>query len=219
MSTVDTVAKYRDLDDKLFMTVDEAVSLSEELARQVAESDIQVDKVIGVANGALLPATVVAERLSLPVEMVKIRRKGSKIKRRLSKIPLLRQLVTLLYSLPGFHTLLRWAMDRFNRLEDNTAPVEASDAKDIGILVIDDAIESGQTLKRIVEMQHSEHANARLYSAVISWSKAYKNSVEDSISPNFYITERIQHYPWSQNSPSLSDYHAWLEAHGLTEWD
>ncbi len=219
-SEADIVDKYRQIDDKLFMSVREAEILSEAIARQVAESGIQLKKVVGVANGAFLPATIVAESLSLPLEMVKIRRKGSKIKRSLSKIPLLRQTITLLYKLPVFHGLLRWVMDRFNRLEDSSDSSQLSQSDvDAGILVVDDAIETGQTLKRIMEMQSAENSEVKMYSAVISWSVAYDNIVEDAVEPDFYISKRIQHYPWSQNSNHLAEYHAWLEARGLVEWD
>ena len=212
--------KYRDLDDKLFMSVHEAEALSREMARLVKDSGIEIHKVVGVANGAFLPATIVADYLSVPLEMVRIRRKGSGLKRRLAKVPFLRELVTVMYKLPVLHHLLRWIMDRFNRLEDNSEQDQLSSGQsDVGILVVDDAIETGQTLKRIMEMQAVDNTNARMYSAVISWSVAYKNVVEGAIEPNFYISKRVQHYPWSQNSNHLDDYQSWLSERGLVEWD
>ena len=212
--------KYRQLDDKLFMSVHEAEALSREMARLVKDSGIEIHKVVGVANGAFLPATIVAERLDVPLEMVRIRRKGSGLKRRLAKVPFLRGLVTVMYKLPVLHSLLRWVMDKFNRLEDNSDQgSQSAGPTGVGILVVDDAIETGQTLKRIMEMQAGDNTDARMYSAVISWSVAYKNVVEGAVKPDFYISKRVQHYPWSQNSNHLADYQAWLSERGIVEWD
>ena len=94
------ISRYADADEKLFMSVDEALVLSRELAERVRQSGFRPEKIIGVANGALLPATVVAESLDLPLEMVRVRRKGSTIKKRLAKFGLVRSVVSFLTNFP-----------------------------------------------------------------------------------------------------------------------
>ena len=166
-TTAAVLAKYRDCNEKLYMTLSEAEALSVALAEAVLAAGIRPDKVIGVANGALMPATLVAEKLQLPVEMVRIRRKGSGLKRRLSKLPFLRDAVTALYRLPLSHQVLRFVMNRFNRLEESTQEAPVSQPQGGTVLVVDDAIETGQTLQRIIENQQRQNPGAKVVNAVI----------------------------------------------------
>ncbi|MDO6461355.1 phosphoribosyltransferase [Granulosicoccaceae sp. 1_MG-2023] len=213
------LGKYRTLNEKSFMSMAEAEALSAALADAVTAAGIRPDKIIGVANGALMPATLVAERLGMPVEMVRIRRKGSAIKRRLSKLPGLRALVTTLYRIPGTHQLLRFVMNRFNRLEEADLDAVLPDKTGTTVLVVDDAIETGQTLKRILDLQQEQNPGARIVNAVISWSIGYREKGQCVVTPDVYLCDRIHHYPWSQNSPEFTDYQQWLGARGLQEWD
>lgn len=217
MSEQQTVtAKYTEADDKLFMTLSEAELLSIALADRVRESGFEVEKVIGVANGALLPSSIVAKELGKPLEIVRIRRKGSKIKKRLARFGFIRKFVSALYNNTLTKPLLRIVMDRFSALDQTDDSTVVSTSKPCNILVVDDAIETGQTLQKVID-QHSADGS-EIQVAVISWSVAYENK-KAQITPEFVISKRIHHYPWSQNSPYLQDYTNWLESHGLKEWD
>ncbi len=110
-------------------------------------------------------------------------------------------------------------MNKFNRLEENESQQQMGNQEELTILVIDDAVETGQTLKRIMEMQLEKNSAAKIYTAVISWSVAYKNPVPDAVEPDFFISKRIQHYPWSQNSNYFPAYQKWLKDRGLQEWE
>ncbi len=211
--------KYRLIDDKLFMSVHEAEILSRGLAEKVMAEGIKVDKVIGIANGAILPATVIAEYMSLPLEMERIRRKGSGIKRKLAKVPFLLELVTFMYKLPITRDVLKFVMNKFNRLEENDSQQQSESQEESTVLVVDDAVETGQTLKRIIEIQLEINPSVKIYTAVISWSVAFKNPVPGAVEPDFFISKRIQHYPWSQNSDHFADYQKWLQDRGLQEWE
>ena len=211
--------KYRLIDDKIFMSVEESEILSRGLAKEVIGKGIKVDKVVGVANGAILPATIIAEYLSSPLEMELIRRKGSGIKQKLEKVPFLREFITIMYKLPVSRDVLKFIMNKFNRLEDNQSQQQSASQDELTILIVDDAIETGQTLKRIVELQREVNSAATIYTAVISWSIAYRNPVQNAVTPDFFISKRIQHYPWSKNSKYLADYETWLQDRGLKEWE
>lgn len=217
--TAAVLTRYRDCDEKLYMTLSEAEALSVALAEAVLAAGIRPDKVIGVANGALMPATLVAEKLQLPVEMVRIRRKGSGLKRRLSKLPFLRDAVTTLYRLPLSHQVLRFVMNRFNRLEESQQEAPVSQPQGGTVLVVDDAIETGQTLQRIIENQQQQNPGAKVVNAVISWSIGFREKGQSAVAPDVYLSDRIHHYPWSQNSPEFADYQRWLAVRGLREWD
>lgn len=208
--------KYAEADDKLFMTLEEAIELSEDLARMVRASEFDVEKVIGVANGALLPSSIVAAELDKPLEIVRIRRKGSKIKKRLARFSFIRNVVSALYNNKLTRPVLRIVMDRFSALDDQDQSAVVEVDKPQRILIVDDAIETGQTLQKVID-QHSRDGN-EIQVAVISWSIDYPNKTAE-INPEFVISTRIHHYPWSQNSPYLHDYTQWLESRGLKEWD
>lgn len=210
------MAQYAEADDKLFMTLEEAVLLSKELADRVRESDFDVEKIIGVANGALLPSHIVADELNKPIEIVRIRRKGSKIKKRLARFGFIRKFVSALYNNKLTRPALRIVMDRFSALDKTDESNIVSASKPSKILIVDDAIETGQTLQKVID-QHSADGS-EIQVAVISWSVAYKNKKAE-ITPDFVISKRIHHYPWSQNSPHLQDYTKWLESRSLKEWD
>ncbi len=211
------VDRYSRIDDKVFMTLDEAAVLAEELAVRVNKSGFQANKVIGVANGALMPATIISDYLDIPLEILRVRRKGSRIKKNLAKFGFLRKLVSFLYGLPVTKSVLRFTMDRFNRLE-NSPKSSASVKRSVqNLLIVDDAIESGQTLQRIIEMQ-GINAKQSIKVAVISWSRNYTGKKYDCV-PDYYISERIQHFPWSQNSPANAEYLGWLKERGIQEWD
>ncbi len=211
--------KYKLIDDKLFMSIHDAEVLSKGLAEMVMAEGIKVDKVIGIANGAILPATVIAEYMSLPLEMERIRREGSGMKRKLARVPFLLELISVMYKLPVSRDLLRFVMNKFNRLEENDNKQQSGDQEELTVLVVDDAVETGQTLKRIMEMQLEQNSAVKIYTAVISWSVAYKNPVPGAVEPDFFISKRIQHYPWSQNSNHFTDYQKWLKDRGLQEWE
>ncbi len=208
--------KYSRADDKLFMTLDEAIELSEYLAEMVKNSDFEAEKVIGVANGALLPSSIVAAALDKPLEIVRIRRKGSKIKKRLARFGFIRAFVSALYDNKFTRPVLRIVMDYFSALDETDQSVAKAQETSKKILIVDDAIETGQTLQKIIEQNSADGSEIQI--AVISWSVDYKNK-KAKINPEFVISKRIHHYPWSQNSPYLQDYATWLGSRGLEEWD
>lgn len=208
--------RYSAIDEKLYMTLDESLALSKDLATLVQQSGFQPDKVIGIANGALLTSTIVAKDLDAPLEVVRIRRKGSRIKKRLAKYSWLRRLVSALYDNPVTRPILRILMDYFSRLDKSEDKASDGATTPKRILVVDDAIETGQTLQKVLETYTADAEEVRI--AVISWSYAYAHKKAD-IKPDYLITKRIHHYPWSQNSPSLADYQAWLLDNKLQEWD
>ncbi len=213
------VEKYRNIDNKVFMSIYEAEVLSMELARRIKEKNLKIDKIIGIANGAILPVTIISNFLGLPMEMIKIRRKGSGIKRKLSKVPFILNFVAFFYKLPFSKYLLISIMDRFNQLEDSNSDGLVTDGiEGSTILIVDDVIDSGQTLKRIYDMQFELNSNVKLYSAVISWYSSCQNKIEGAFEPDFFTSKKIHHYPWSQNSMYFSEYQQWLANRDLNEW-
>ncbi|MEM9601920.1 MAG: phosphoribosyltransferase [Pseudomonadota bacterium] len=217
---VQTVQKYRETDDKLFMSLDEAVILCEALADEVRSSGFAADAVVGIANGALLPTRVIADRLGMPCEYVRYRRQGSTIKRRLGKVPGLRELVVWLYSFKAVANRLAPIMDSFNRLDSDSAKDNDSTSGFPGdgrVLLVDDAIDSGQSIAIACEQLRARGAQ-EIRTAVITWSDAHDSMTNFGIKPEYYLNRRVQHYPWSENNKEIQAYRAWLSAHDLYEW-
>lgn len=208
---------YADTDQKRYMTLEEAVLLSRTLADQVSRDRFDPELIVGVANGALLPATVIASSLQRPVEFLQVRRKGSRIKKRLAKYRWILAIISLLYAIELVRPALRWVIDRFNQLESahKKEPSQPSQRR-FSILIVDDAVETGQTLGAILEQLSERAANVKI--AVISWSDDYPHK-RSEITPDYLISKRIHHYPWSHNSPYRTEYLRWLENHQICEWE
>src|SRR5688572_16522418 len=110
------IAKYSSIDEKVFMTLEESIVLSAEIAKRLASWGPQPEAVAGIANGALLVAKIIADRLELPIFTIDIRRRGSGIKQTLFRAPGLRTIFSLLYRVPVINLPLRYAMRQFEGL-------------------------------------------------------------------------------------------------------
>ncbi len=212
------VQKFAEIDHKVNMSLVEAIDISKGLASRVEEGDFKPDYVIGIANGALLPTHVVATELQLPFEYIRMRRQGSRWKRRAAKIPFLRETFSLLFRAQIFARLVAPLIDGVNKLE-----TEDVDQKDLphnnrSILLVDDAIESGQSIAAAVDMLILQGAKT-VKVAVIGWSERIDSEQKHGVVPDYVLNRRLQHYPWSENNPEVHAYREWLSQHGLEEWD
>jgi len=209
------VEKYAAAEDKMFMTIDEAVQLSHELAIRIAEYGEKPELIVAVANGALLVAKVVSDDLNIPMQTIKINRKATKIKEFIAKFPVLLKIILVCYRFPFLHGPMVWLIHRFKGLDVEAYSEEVcNQAHKKNIVVVDDAIETGETLAMVCQIFNCNGENT-VTTAVISWSKKYDSDVQNGIVPNIYIGRRIQHFPWSGNSPYLQEYLQWLTANNL----
>jgi len=209
------VEKYAETEDKMFMTIDEAVQLSHELAIRIAEYGEKPELIIAVANGALLVAKIVSDDLNIPMQTIKINRKATKIKEFIEKLPILLKIISICYRLPLLHRPMEWLIDRFKMLDVETGNEEVCyQTNKKNIIIIDDAIGTGQTLAMVRRM-FSCNDGQTVTTAVISWSKKYDSNALYDIAPDIYIGRRIQHFPWSGNSSYLQEYLQWLVANNL----
>ena len=210
------VERYAALDDKIFMTLEESILLSEELAERLGDLDSKPECVVGIANGALLMATVIAQQLGVPMISLTIRRKGSVLKQSLARIPGLRRTVSYLYGLTAFRPLLARGMRRFEALEQEGATESELPVRGLRVALVDDCIESGQTIARAMQLLESAGATG-VATCCISWSRLKDSWSEHQVRPDLYIGRRVQHYPWSGNSPYLAEFSSWLAGHGVTQ--
>lgn len=204
------IEKYVNGRQKLFMTLDEALLLSRELAKSIRASAESPDLVLGIANGGLLVAKIVADELNVPLQVIKIQRTGSVIKMRLGRLPGVRRMASIWHRIPILNYPLVVAMSLFRGLSKNQDISIDYSGRSGKILVIDDAIDSGQTMTLAVEMLRKNH-DATVTTAVLARAPRLRaGRIAD-----FYICNRIHHFPWSGNSPSFRDLKLWINRNNL----
>ncbi len=208
----DIVEKYRAITSKAYMTLDEAIVLSRQIAADHA--NVGIDLVIGVPNGALLPTAVVASTLDVPCRFITVRRKGSAIKQRLVRHGWLKRLVSAWYEIPILNYPLELVMQRMSRLADDAPPDDLGLDGHARILIVDDSLETGQSLARVVEIVREQAPAAEVSTAVIAVGRAVPEA-ERLARADYHIASTMQHFPWSANSPWYESYQQWLADHDL----
>ncbi len=212
------VEKYRHITTKEYMTLNEALALSRRLAADHAGNGY--DLVIGVPNGGLLPTKVVSDALGIPFRLVTVRRKGSAIKGRLSRYRWVKRLVARWYETPVLNIPLEAVMQYMSGLADSDG--EDEQIHDLTafsrILVVDDSLESGQSLRRVVEIVSRQAATgAQIDTAVLCVGQAVPEE-KRLYRVDYRLCDLMQHFPWSTNNPDYDSYQQWLADHDLLRY-
>jgi hypoxanthine phosphoribosyltransferase len=209
-------AKFGSAKTRLRMSLSEAEGLSIALARDARARWGDFDLVAGLANGALLPAKVVADTLGLPVEMLRIRRKGSGYKQKLIAIKTLLRIPSGLILWGPFKPLWDLFQNATSKLEEG-ANAFGFDVTGKRVLLVDDCIVSGGSVRYVAE-RLAQFGAAEVKTAVICWCEDVPGGVP-APEPDVYLHRQIHNYPWSGDSDALADFKRWLTAHGLTFWE
>ena len=207
------VKKYAKIENKTFMTVDEAVELSSELAERALKTDIQFDGVVGIANGARLMTTIIAKNLGVSYQMLTIRRQGSLVKNYLGRFSFVVRFFSTWYSTPVLNYPLIKVINNMGKLKiENVKGNEGGFKGKKNILIVDDALDFGSTIQAAKQIIKKENKECKTVVAVISWAhlKPHKKQVTG---PDIFISRKIQHFPWSLNNPHYKEYEHWLEMH------
>ncbi|HTJ56939.1 MAG TPA: phosphoribosyltransferase [Devosiaceae bacterium] len=207
-------AKYQHTLEKDFMPMSEAEALSRDLATVIARKNITGDVIVGLANGALVPARIVSDELGLPLEIVFVRRQGSRIKRRLLAVKEFLRIPSRLVTWRPLLPLWIYFQDRTSKLESTGAPFQFEVAGK-RVLLVDDCIVTGNSVVHVRDQLLHAGASA-VTIAVICWCDLETSS---AVEPEVYLHRQIQFYPWSNNSPFYRDFLAWLESRQLALWE
>jgi hypoxanthine phosphoribosyltransferase len=208
------VAKFGTARSPQQMTVQEAANLSVALAEASTNEGGSFDFVVGIANGALLPTKVVADTLDLPYRIVRVRRQGSRYKQRLLRLAEFLHIPV---------SSLRWGptkplVDLFQnltgKLEEAPEPYPF-DVSGKRVLVVDDAVVTGATLKHVCDKLLAAGASEAL-TAAICWCDVPDRDVPK---PSFHLHRQIHIYPWAGDTHCGADYKTWLERNGLSVWE
>ncbi len=196
------------------MTMQDAEASSRDLATKIRTFDGQPDMVVGPANGALVPAKIVADLLKVPLEIVYIRRKGSRYKQIFFSVKAALRIPDFVLTLRPLMRLAGYLQGRYSDLEQ-TAGTFDFDVRGKYVVVVDDAIHTGRSARYIKEQLLKQGAG-KVRIAVIVWYKG--NGDSGDWAPDIYLQRQHQCYPWSNNSPYLQEFMAWLPANGLKFW-
>jgi hypoxanthine phosphoribosyltransferase len=213
---VEVYERHARLDRKVYMTLDEAIGLSQALAGRARALAPAAELVVGLANGAVMPTRIVATALGIPFHMVKVRRQGSRLKQRLSAAKRLLRLPPGLLRHPLVNAVSLAFDRRFGRIEDAGGALDFAVAGRT-VLVIDDCIDSGASIAHVRDRLTAAGA-ARVQIAVLCWSNKQDTEARHGVVPDVHLHRRIQYYPWSINSPHYAAFVAWLDAAGLSLW-
>jgi len=213
---VEVYERHARLDRKVYMTLDEAIGLSQALAARARALAPAAELAVGLANGAVMPTRIVAAELGIPFHMIKVRRRGSRLKQRLSAVKRLLRLPPGLLRHPLVNAFSLAFDRRFGRIEDAGATFDFSVAGKT-VLVIDDCIDSGASIAHVRDRLKAAGA-ARVQIAVMCWSNKHDTEALHGVVPDVHLHRRIQYYPWSINSPNYAAFIAWLDAAGLSLW-
>jgi adenine/guanine phosphoribosyltransferase-like PRPP-binding protein len=206
------------LTKKRYLSIAEAEAVGREIARRLKKRN--ADLVVGIANGALLMTKVVSAELGRPFEFVNVRRKGSRLKRRLVQI---KQALGLQYLTRGPMALFWRAFERAfykwwpTELEAATSELPF-DVRGKNILLVDDCIVSGASIRFVHDQLVAAGAKTVTIGA-ICLSDDSPLRPGDTGFPAVYVNRLVHFYPWSANHPDYDNYLRWLGNHNLKQWD
>jgi hypoxanthine phosphoribosyltransferase len=205
--------KFMAIDHTVYMTMEEAIALSRDLADTIDLSG-RPNLLVGVANGALLPMKIVAEELGIRLQVIHLRRKGSRYKQRLFAVKQALGIPTSLLTIRPMRAIQTWFEQRTSALEE-TNDAFAFDVVGKDVMIIDDAIHTGTTARHLKDRLLAKGATT-VRIAVICWYCGPTDSGDWS--PDLYLHRQYQWYPWSNNSPYFPNFLTWLTEKGLSFW-
>jgi adenine/guanine phosphoribosyltransferase-like PRPP-binding protein len=211
----DIVARYEVVDNKLFMTMDEALVLSKEIASRIRISEVNPEAVVGIANGALLVTKVIADELGLPMVITGVRRRGSRIKDVVCRVPWLKRFFVAVYRIPIVRLPLYYTLRSLEDIETGNLPATEFKVNGFKVALIDDCIESGRSIKVTRDALLAAGATDVMV-CCISWSRKADSASTYGVVPDVYLSRRVHHYPWSRNSRYWMEFEDWVKASGLS---
>ncbi len=196
------------------LDLDVAVACSLAVASRVRESGFIPDVVVGIREGGILPARVIADALGARCEMISVRRRMSFLKHQRAVRVLARYL--------GEYFQQFYRMRRLMRMV-NKVPGRTIDRRGDGlgvtpaskILLVDDFSYSGETLLaagRHLEACGASGQNIRT-AAIVAIASATAGRI---YRPTYALAEQVWvYFPWSTNSDHYAAYVRWKTAAGI----
>jgi adenine/guanine phosphoribosyltransferase-like PRPP-binding protein/thymidylate kinase len=189
---------------KTIVTLDQAADLARELAAAIPAD--QFDLVVGIANGGVHPAYYVAEALGLPLQIVRVERDSTRLKKRMG-------FARKALKIPGLQKPLRrinrYVDRRLTGVRSNLAAPDAVRGK--RVLLVDDCIDSGASVALARSLIEKEGA-AGIKIAVLCWSTKYDSAQMHGVTPDYVLGRKLPSYPWSADNPDYARFKVWLRS-------
>lgn len=200
------------MSDRIQLTLDDVRTQSCSLASKIRDAGVP-DLLVGIANGALLPTTVIADCLGVPFEMVQVRRRGSRYKDLALRVLSTLHIPTSIFNWGPLLSLVRLVQERTGDVEEADAAFSFPVAGK-RIVVVDDAVHTGTSARYVLKQLMTSGAE-KVTVAVLDWYQGIGDSGEWK--PDIFLTRTNgQWYPWSYNSPFHADYRKWLSVHKVS---
>lgn len=203
------VDRYARDSERLFMSFGDAEALAAALYHRIAVLRPAPEAVIGIATGGLYLAHSLASRLAVPCLVLRIQRKATRLKRRLGRCRPLVRLAARVLSTPAIGPPARAILDRMNGLEEIPPGSVALPVAGKHLILVDDCVESGQTLQRARSIAAACGASS-VRSAVITWAARPPLGTPSLVAPDIWLNRLVPHFPWSANSPWYPEFERWL---------
>ena len=215
-------ARFRNA-GKTQMTLQEAENLSWIVAERVQSAIAAIDGsapagVVGIATGGLMIAKIVAIKLGLPLEVLFVRRQGSRLKRILGVLPFAAQLAAFLLTIGPLRKRLVPALNLMNRLETKKSDGESAGRVSGPVSLVDDCIQSGASALHAKRQLEGSGRRVMLTAVLAISGKGLAPHIAAEIGPMIVLLPRIHHFPWSQNNPEYRQFQDWLKMHEISRW-
>lgn len=208
--------RFLGLTAKTFVTLDESIGLSQQLGRRIRALPQSPDLAVGLANGGILPAHFAAEAAGLPYRIVKVRRKSSRLKQRLSFLKRFLRLSPRILALKPVNALSLWFDTRFNKVEESGGGL-GIDVAGRNVVIVDDCIDSGSSVAHVRSKLLAAGARS-VTLAAISWATKFDSQAMHGVTPDIHLHRIIHYYPWALNNPDYGKFEGWLQDAGYTLW-
>jgi hypoxanthine phosphoribosyltransferase len=190
------------------------VARSRDLAQRVKDSGFQPDLVVGIREGGILPARVLADALATKVVIISVRRRASSVKH----LPLVRLIGRHFGSRLVKFPLVRRFLNALNRVPGRSVAAAAqgpSIAAGMRVLLVYDFSCSDETFVAAAAWLREAGAEAELIRTA-----ALIAAPDPARGPPFYPSYMLASvpwvfFPWSSNSPHYGEYLQWKATHAL----
>lgn len=210
---------FASLSAKSYMSLAESVDLSRAIGRRITRLSPRPELVVGIANGGILPAIVAAEVASIDCEIVRVRRKSSRIKQRLAFLGgLLRLSPKFRHACERIYDTVRRVDRTMDKLEDHSeGDVWEFEVANRHVVIVDDCVHSGCSVAHVRRRLLANGA-ASVQIAVISWAMKHDSQAVYGVRPDIHLHRIIHYYPWTIINPDYCRFAAWLKNHGYQLW-
>jgi hypoxanthine phosphoribosyltransferase len=196
----------------LALSLDESIEHSRKLAAVVRAQGFVPDLVVGICEGGILPAHVVAGELGARFACVRVRRPSSALKHSLPG----RVAAWALKSIYHRSLLFRRMTELANRGRGRSVELPPDCKPRPGerrVLIVDDFSESGRTFVVAAETIKAGAADLEVRSAALTVLPGLQGAVFE---PEYSLSRAWMSFPWSTDSSDYSAYQGWKRERSLT---